>query len=93
MEKKAGKQRKVADRGGKEVPNWETTSYFIARGLFGAMTVIARRATVMNALSKAFLITIVCIVASLLRTLQNTNRIELRFRTRLPNGALEVEIV
>jgi hypothetical protein len=28
-----------------------------------------------------------------LRSLQNTNRIELRFRTRLPNGALEVEIV
>ena len=57
----AGWRRRLESNGrlrtevGKEVPNLETTSYFLARGLFGARTVIARRAPVMDALSEAFL--------------------------------------
>jgi hypothetical protein len=34
-----------------------------------------------------------CALDKRLRSLENTNRIELSFRARLPNGGLQVEIV
>jgi hypothetical protein len=84
----AGWRRRLESNGrlrtevGKEVPNLETTSYFLARGLFGARTVIARRAPVMDALSEAFLTTIVCIVASLWCVRTSAGRAQCREETQ-----------